>query len=153
MKLTQRQLNKIIDLINKESEIRKNLHESMYENRKKSIVQESFLFEDADPNSMPEHLASALDNEMTNYSQSLLSTINKKVYKELSNMYYDMTGSSIDPNVLQDNLEEFDVYEHEMELMTDIKAAIDRYILAIGKAAVEESGVNASGGREHPGME
>jgi hypothetical protein len=153
MKLTQRQLDKIAGLINEEAEVRKNLHESMYESRKQSVVQENFLFEDANPDDMPEQLVSALDDEITNFSQEILNStprvsLNKIVYKELSNMYFDMTGKSVDVNILMDNLQEFNAYELEMELMTDIKLAIDRYVLALGKLAVEESGVNSPEGME-----
>jgi hypothetical protein len=148
MKLTQRQLEKITGLINEEAEVRKNLHESMYENRKKSVAQESFLFENADPSDMPGQLVAALDDEMTNYSQQVLTPINKKVYAELSNMYYDLTGKTVKADILRDNLEEFNSYELEMELVTDIKMAIDRYVLALGKLAVEESGVNSPEGME-----
>jgi hypothetical protein len=153
MKLTQRQLDKISSLINEEAEVRKNLHESMYESRKQSVVQENFLFEDANPDDMPEQLVSALDDEITNFSQEILNStprvsLNKIVYKELSNMYFDMTGKSVDVNILMDNLQEFNAYELEMELMTDIKLAIDRYVLALGKLAVEESGVNSPEGME-----
>jgi hypothetical protein len=38
MKLTQRQLDKISGLISEEAEVRKNLHENMYESRKQSLM-------------------------------------------------------------------------------------------------------------------
>lgn len=153
MKLTQRQLDKISSLINEEAKVIKNLHEGMYESRKQSVVQENFLFEDANPDDMPEQLVSALDDEITNFSQEILNStprvsLNKIVYKELSNMYFDMTGKSVDVNILMDNLQEFNAYELEMELAMDIKAAIERYVLALGKLAVDESGVSSSEGME-----
>jgi len=123
----------------------------MYESRKQSVVQENFLFEDANPDDMPEQLVSALDDEITNFSQEILNStprvsLNKIVYKELSNMYFDMTGKSVDVNILMDNLQEFNAYELEMELAMDIKAAIERYVLALGKLAVNESGVSSPEG-------
>ena len=125
----------------------------MYESRKQSVVQENFLFEDANPDDMPEQLVSALDDEITNFSQEILNStprvsLNKIVYKELSNMYYDMTGKSVDVDILMDNLQEFNAYELEMELAMDIKAAIERYVLALGKLAVDESGVSSPEGME-----
>jgi len=153
MKLTQRQLDKINGLIIEEAKVRKELHEGMYESRKQSVVQENFLFDNANPDDMPEQLVSALDDEITNFSQEILNStprvsLNKIVYKELLNMYFDMTGKSVDVNILMDNLQEFNAYELEKELMTDIKLAIDRYVLALGKLAVEESGVNSPEGME-----
>lgn len=148
MKLTQRQLDKISGIISEAAEVRKNLREDMYENRKKSVVHESFLFEDADPSKLPAQLVETLDDVMMSYSQDILAPLNRKVYAALSNMYYSMTGKRIIPAVLNDNLQELNAYKLEVDLVHDIKLAIDRYVLAIGKLAVEESGVDAPDGIE-----
>ena len=40
------------------------------------------------------------------------------------------------PNSWMDELEAFDIYEHEMQLAADIKTAIDNYAMSLAKAAI-----------------
>lgn len=134
MKLTQRQLDKIAGLISEEAEVRKNLHEGMYENRKKSVLTESLMFEGYS-DVAPENFVSDIDDDMQNYSRDLISGINTKLYKGLAS-FMKLSGiATMTPNSWMDELEAFDVYEHEMQLANDIKTAIDTYALSLAKAA------------------
>ena len=151
MKLTQRQLDKIAGLISEEAQVRRNLHESMYESRKKSVIEERFLFEGLDLEKMPEQLVAAVKDEIMGYFQNILNSVPKKsindiLYEELSNMYYDMSGRSIEPEVLKDNLDSYnsdEMYSLEVTFLNDIlngevEAATNEYVLGVGKLAVDE---------------
>jgi hypothetical protein len=140
MKLTQRQLGKIADLINEEAEVRKNLHEGMYENRKKSIMTESLMFEDATGlEGAPEKFAIDIEDYMTNYSRDLITQINGKLYKSLAS-YMKLNGIvSMSPSAWEDELEAFDIYEAQMELATDITAAIQNYAKRMMEAAIQSA--------------
>jgi hypothetical protein len=135
MKLTQRQLDKINSLISEEADVRKNLHESMYENRKQSLITESLMFE-AYRDVSPESFVSDIEDYSTNYSQGLITTINTKLYKSLASFMKLSGVATMTPNSWMEELEAFDVYEHEMQLANDIKVAIDDYAMALAKAAI-----------------
>lgn len=135
MKLTQRQLDKIAGLINEEAELRKTLHQGMYENREKSLMTESLMFEGYEDVS-PESFVSEIEDYSTNYSRDLISGINAKLYKSLAS-FMKLSGVAImTPNSWMDELEAFDIYEHEMQLADDIKTAIDNYAKSLAKAAI-----------------
>lgn len=144
MKLTQRQLDKISSLISEEAEVRKNLHEGMYENRKKSVLSESLMFNESDagsddPRLWPETFANNIADDMTNYSRDLLVQINSKLYKSLA-AYMKSNGSvAMSPAAWQDELEAFDIYEHEMELASTIANAIQDYAMRMMEAAIQSA--------------
>jgi len=140
MKLTQRQLDKISSLISEEAEVRKNLHVGMYENRKKSVLTESLMFEDATGlEGAPEKFAIDIEDDMTNYSRDLLWKINSKLYRSLAS-YMKLNGVvSMSPEAWQDELEAFDIYEAQMELATDITAAIQNYAKRMMEAAIKSA--------------
>lgn len=142
MKLTQRQLGKIADLISEEAEIRKNLHESMYENRKQSLMTESLMFEDASGlEEAPEKFAEDIADDVTNYSRDFIPQINSVLYKSLAS-YMKLSGVvDMTPRAWEDELEMYDIYESEMELATDISNAIQAYAKRMMEAAVQVASV------------
>lgn len=142
MKLTQRQLDKIACLINEEAEVRKNLHESMYENRKQSLMTESLMFEDASGlEDAPEKFAADIADDVTNYSRDFIPQINGVLYKSLAS-YMKLSGVvDMTPSAWQDELEMYDIYESEMELATDISNAIQAYAKRMMEAAVQVASV------------
>jgi hypothetical protein len=137
MKLTNRQLKSVTDLLVKEENEKKHIQMNAFKNKKNSFINESFLFEDVTAlENIPEQMFQNIDNFSTNYSQTHLDKVRTPVYKLLANLLQKVTGESMDMNVLKEELEAFDVYEYEMQLATDIKAAIDNYADAIAKAAI-----------------
>lgn len=142
MKLTQRQLDKINGLISEEAEVRKNLHESMYESRKKSLMSEALMFEDASGlEGAPEKFASDIEDDVTNYSRDFIPQINTVLYKSLAS-YMKLSGVvNMTPSAWQDELEMYDIYESEMELAADIANAIQAYAKRMMEAAVQVASV------------
>lgn len=142
MKLTQRQLNKIASLISEEAEVRKNLHESMYENRKKSLMTESLMFEnETGLEDAPEKFVNDISDDVSNYSRDFIPQINGVLYKSLDS-YMKLSGVvDMTPRAWQDELEMYDIYESEMELATDISNAILAYAKRMMKAAVQVASV------------
>jgi len=142
MKLTQRQLDKIAGLINEEAEVRKNLHESMYNDRKQSLMTESLMFEDASGlEDAPEKFANDISDDITNYSRDFIPQINGVLYKSLAS-YMKLSGVvNMTPSAWQDELEMYDIYESEMELATDISNAIQAYAKRMMEAAVQVASV------------
>ena len=143
MKLTQRQLDKIAGLINEEAELRKNLHESMYENKKKSLMTESLMFEDASGlEDAPEKFVNDITDDVTNYSRDFIPQVNSALYKSLAS-YMKLSGVvDMTPRAWQDELEMYDIYESEMELATDISSAILAYAKRMMEAAVQTTSVH-----------
>ena len=143
MKLTQRQLDKIAGLINEEAELRKNLHESMYENKKKSLMTESRMFEDASGlEEAPEKFVNDITDDVTNYSRDFIPQVNSALYKSLAS-YMKLSGVvDMTPRAWQDELEMYDIYESEMELATDISSAILAYAKRMMEAAVQTTSVH-----------
>ena len=142
MKLTQRQLDKIAGLINEEAELRKNLHESMYENKKKSLMTESLMFEDASGlEDAPEKFVNDITDDVTNYSRDFIPQVNSALYKSLAS-YMKLSGVvDMTPRAWQGELEMYDIYESEMELATDISSAILAYAKRMMEAAVQTTSV------------
>jgi len=142
MKLTQRQLDKITGLINEEAQVRKNLHESMYENRKQSLMTESLMFEDSSGlEDAPEKFAADIADDVANYSRDFIPQINGVLYKSLAS-YMKLSGIvDMTPSAWQDELEMYDIYESEMELATDISNAIQAYAKRMMEAAVQVASV------------
>ncbi len=142
MKLTQRQLDKINGLISEEAEVRKNLHESMYESRKKSLMSEALMFEnETGLEDAPEKFANDIEDDVTNYSRDFIPQINSVLYKSLAS-YMKLSGVvNMTPHAWQDELEMYDIYESEMELATDISSAILAYAKRMMEAAVQVSSV------------
>jgi hypothetical protein len=142
MKLTQRQLDKIAGLINEEAEVRKNLHESMYENRKKSFMTESLMFEnETGLEDAPEKFVNDISDDVSNYSRDFIPQVNGVLYKSLDS-YMKLSGVvDMTPRAWQDELEMYDIYESEMELATDISNAILAYAKRMMKAAVQVASV------------
>lgn len=142
MKLTQRQLDKIGSLINEEAEVRKNLHESMYESRKQSLMTESLMFEDASGlEDAPEKFVNDITDDVTNYSRDFIPQVNGVLYKSLAS-YMKLSGVvDMTPRAWQDELEMYDIYESEMELATDISNAILAYAKRMMEAAVQTASV------------
>lgn len=142
MKLTQRQLDKISGLINEEAEVRKNLHESMYENRKKSLMTESLMFEnETGLEDAPEKFVNDISDDVANYSRDFIPQINGVLYKSLAS-YMKLSGVvNMTPSAWQDELEMYDIYESEMELATDISSAILAYAKRMMEAAVQTASV------------
>ena len=143
MKLTQRQLDKIAGLINEEAELRKNLHESMYENKKKSLMTESLMFEDASGlEDAPEKFVNDITDDVTNYSRDFIPQVNSALYKSLAS-YMKLSGVvDMTPRAWQGELEMYDIYESEMELATDISSAILAYAKRMMEAAVQTTSVH-----------
>lgn len=137
MKLTQRQLDKINGLISEEAEVRKNLHESMYETRKKSLMSEALMFEnETGLEDAPEKFANDIEDDVLNYSRDFIPQINSVLYKSLAS-YMKLSGVvNMTPSAWQDELEMYDIYESEMELATDISNAIQAYAKRMMEAAV-----------------
>ena len=142
MKLTKRQLDKISGLINEEAEVRKNLHESMYENRKKSLMTESLMFEnETGLEDAPEKFVNDISDDVANYSRDFIPQINGVLYKSLAS-YMKLSGVvNMTPSAWQDELEMYDIYESEMELATDISSAILAYAKRMMEAAVQTASV------------
>lgn len=142
MKLTQRQLDKIAGLINEEAELRKNLHESMYESKKQSLMTESLMFEDASGlEDAPEKFVNDITDDVTNYSRDFIPQINSALYKSLAS-YMKLSGVvDMTPKTWQDELEMYDIYESEMELATDISSAILAYAKRMMETAVQTTSV------------
>jgi len=142
MKLTQRQLDKISGLINEEAEVRKNLHESMYENRKRSLMTESLMFEnETGLEDAPEKFVNDISDDVANYSRDFIPQINGVLYKSLAS-YMKLSGVvNMTPSAWQDELEMYDIYESEMELATDITSAILAYAKRMMEAAVQTASV------------
>jgi hypothetical protein len=142
MKLTQRQLDKIGSLINEEAEVRKNLHESMYENKKKSLMNEALMFEGVSGlEDAPEKFANDIADDVTNYSRDFIPQINGVLYKSLAS-YMKLSGVvNMTPRAWEDELEMYDIYEAQMELATDISNAIQVYAKRMMEAAVQVAAV------------
>lgn len=141
MKLTQRQLDKISGLINDEAEVRKNLHESMYESRKKSLMSEALMFEETGLEDAPEKFVNDIEDDVLNYSRDFIPQINGVLYKSLAS-YMKLSGVvNMTPSAWQDELEMYDIYESEMELATDISNAIQTYAKRMMEVAVQVASV------------
>jgi hypothetical protein len=150
MKLTQRQLDKIAGLIDEEAKVRNELHESMYSNRKNSVLNESLMFEDRGSlKELPQSFVSDIDDDVNAYVQEqMLSKIRSKIFKSLSE-YMRLSGYNMTPGQWHDELEGFDVhYESEMELMTDIREAILKYAKDVIEAAVMAIGPDEEPSKE-----
>jgi len=141
MKLTQRQLDKINGLISEEAEVRKNLHESMYENRKKSLMSEALMFEESGLEGAPEKFVKDIEDDVTNYSRDFIPQINRVLYRSLAS-YMRLSGVvNMTPSAWEDELEMHDIYEAQMELATDISNAIQAYAKRMMEAAVQVASV------------
>ena len=96
MKLTQRQLGKISGIISEEATMRNNLHESMYENRKQSRINEVFLSEPELPfDAVPDYLRMRIEDD---YSQTnpLFSEIVTKFNKVVYSLRVEVAGTPND---------------------------------------------------------
>lgn len=142
MKLTQRQLDKIAGLINEEAEVRKNLHESMYDSRRQSLMTESLMFEnETGLEDAPEKFVNDITDDVTNYSREFIPQINGVLFKSLAS-YMKLSGVvNMTPRAWEDELEMYDIYESQMELAIDISNAILAYAKKIMEAAVQVASV------------
>lgn len=141
MKLTNRQLKSVVDLLMKEENENKNIQIQAFKNKRNSLVNETLLAEgEIELSDLPGRLVSDLDDFSVNYSEQQISKLNNVIYKSLADLLERATGESMSWKALSEELEAFDVYEHEMELATDIKAAVDNYIKKIGEATVSMVG-------------
>lgn len=141
MKLTNRQLKSVVDLLMKEENEKKNLQINALKSKKNSLINESVLSEgDLKISDVPQQIVSDLDDFSVNYSQQQISKLNKVVYNSLADLLKRVTGESMSWHSLAEELEAFDTYEHEMQLANDIKAAIDAYVKSVAEAAVSMVG-------------
>ena len=150
MKLTQRQLDKIAGIISEEAEVRKNLHEGMYNSRKNSVISEALMFEEhGSLKSMPEEFVQDIESDFNASAQDLLSSkFRGLVYKTLAG-YMRHYGHNMTPSQWEDELDGFDLhYEAEMEFVTDLtnsmlafaKKVAETAVMAIGLEEEEEPG-------------
>lgn len=141
MKLTQRQLDKISGIINEEAEVRKELHESMYNSRKQSLMSEALMFEGTGLENAVEKFSEDIEQDVIDYSRELLMGIDRVLYRSLAD-YMKLSGvATMTPMGWQDELEMYDIYESQMELANDIAAAIQTYAKRMMEAAVQVASV------------
>ena len=147
MKLTQRQLDKIAGLINEEANVRKELHEGMYNSRKNSVISEALMFEEhGSLSSMPQKFVQDVENEFNAAAQDMLSMkIRTLVYKALSG-HMRHHGYTMSANQWMDELDGFDVnYEAEMEFVNDLTNSMLEYAKKVAEAAVMAVGPGDEG--------
>jgi len=133
-KISPKNLKEITNILKEESTLRHNIRNEMYDSKKKSLMTESLMFEGYS-DVAPEDFVRDVNDDMKNYSRDLISVINTKLYRRLSS-FMKLSGiATMTPNSWMDELEAFDVYEHEMQLANDIKEALDTYALSLAKAA------------------
>lgn len=146
MKLTNRQLKSVMDILMKEENEKKRIEMQSLKNKKNSLVNESFLFEDtiklAD---IPEELLQNINDFCLNHAQGQIDKIRTKVYKSLAVLLQKATRQSMSAETLEVELEAYDVSEYEQQLARDIEAAIDNYAEAIAGAAITMVGGDSSG--------
>ena len=136
MKLTNRQLQSINNILVKEDHQKNSKFQNDMQHKKLSLRNETMLFEDINVSDIPQQLVNDLDDFSLDYSQGQISKINKLVYQSLASLLQKATGESMRAEMLAEELEEFDVYEHEMALASDIREAICTYARAIAEEAM-----------------
>jgi hypothetical protein len=141
MKLTIRQLKSVVDILMKEEQEKVSLEKASTKAKKNSAVNESLLFE-ASPglSDIAAEFSNDMDDFSLDYSQDVIPRLDKEIYKSLAELIKRRTKVNMSWMSLQEEMEPFGTYELQMELATDIKTAIDKYIASLGKAAVEMLG-------------
>ena len=146
MKLTNRQLKSVMDILMKEENEKKLIEMQSLKNKKNSFVNESFLFEDATKLAdIPKELLQNINDFCLNHSQGQIHMIRKNVYRSLATLLQKATGQSMIAGTLEVELDEYDVSEYEQQLARDIEIAIDNYAEAIAGAAITMVGGDSSG--------
>ena len=141
MKITKRHLDKIAGILKEEANIRKDLHNKMYENRNKSVINESLLFEnDLHLDAIPGRIVNELDDETHDLSKEFLTTVNNVIYQQLADLMTKAGADKRSPAVWMDDLEEFESYTLEIELVATIAEAIQNYAKQVGELAVHSLG-------------
>lgn len=139
MKLTQRQLDKIAGLINEEAEVRKNLHESMYESRKKSLLEQYLMFEgEGNLENLPKGFVDSISDDIANYSREVFSTVHSMIYESLATYMKSREFSELDAGEWMDEIEPFIEYEEQQNVAIDISERILAYaeLIATNAATV-----------------
>lgn len=141
MKLTQRQLGKISGIISEEATMRNNLHESMYENRKQSRINEVFLSEPELPfDAVPDYLRMRIEDD---YSQTnplfseIVTKFNKVVYSALSDLMKQAGKDDKNAIEWESELSELGSDDAEKELYTDLLVAMTSYAQNVGQIAID----------------
>ena len=146
MKLTNRQLKSVMDILMKEENEKKLIEMQSLKNKKNSFVNESFLFEDAIKLAdIPEELLQNINDFCLNHAQGQIDKIRTKVYRSLAALLQKATRQSMSAETLEVELEAYDVSEYEQQLARDIEIAIDNYAEAIAGAAITMVGGDSSG--------
>jgi hypothetical protein len=150
MKLTQRQLDKIAGLIDEEAKVRKELHEGMYNSRKNSVISEALMFEaSGELENLPSEFVKDIEGEFSELSQDVLSSkVRVMVYRILSG-YMKHYGYNMSPSQWIQELDGFDeIYEAEMEFVSDVASAITEYGRKVAEVAVMSIGPSEDSSKE-----
>ena len=137
MKLTQRQLDKISSLINEEAEVRKNLHESMYENRKLSLLNEA---PELDLEAVPDYDRMRAEDEYSRPNDlfnDFIKQINIVVYSALSEYMKQAEKEDREPKEWESEMHEIGGEAAEIELFTDLSLAVTSYAQNVAQIAVD----------------
>jgi uncharacterized protein YehS (DUF1456 family) len=148
MKLTQRQLDKIAGLINEEANVRKELHESMYSNRKKSVVNEMLMSEaEMSAEAVPDYLRMAIEDEFlsspNSITSALLKAVNSLIYQNLSDLMKKTGKESWSPMEWEKEISlDGNNTDLEMNFCNDLsdseefKSILQNYAMSIANAAL-----------------
>lgn len=126
MKITTRQMSKIVDILAEETTTRRSLHREMYSRRQNSLLAE------ADGAADLVGVAKSLEEDQTtsDLSGELLTKFDKVLFKRLSEVLAQTTGQKKTPATLMDDVEDFDADQlvmDQQELVADISAALVKY--------------------------
>lgn len=127
MKLTQRQLNNISELLKEDVAERRDLHEKMYERRRTSLMLEDVSLDLADAVSRDPELEGIVSDAVGSFRTDL----DKVLLKKLASLIAAAGGEKVSGPVLGDDLEDFDadgLMELQMELHSEIVDAVSKYM-------------------------
>ena len=130
MKISRRQFEQISSIMQDEAAERRHLHNEMYSNKKKSMINENFMFEADLTDNIAAIVEFELDQETYDVGMSALSAFEKLLYKKLSELVSRAGGQRVSPVVMQDDLEDFDedgLMSAQQELTSDISTALHKY--------------------------
>lgn len=134
MKITRKQLTSITNILEDETSVQRKLHNEMYSNRRKSILNEAEIYDSMHSDDLSGVVSSALEQDVVEAGQNLRVEFDKKLFKELARLVAQAGGEKVSGPTLQDDLEDFDadgLMELQMELSTDISAALEKYMSQI----------------------
>lgn len=141
MKLTQRQLDKINSLILEEAQVRRNLHESMYENRKASLLNEA---PELQLDAVPDYVRMRAEDEYSGTNEvfnTFMKQVNEVVYSALSEYMKQATEDDREPIEWESEMHELGGESAEMELFTDLLGAVTSYAQNVAQIAVDSVSV------------